>query len=170
MNEAVDRINRAARDESESMFRDCCGSARWARLMSLARPFASEKELMKAAEAVWNDLPREDWLEAFSAHPKIGETKAPPTQQARSVSWSGGEQAGMSSASEAVKHKLADANRSYFDKFGFIFIVCASGKSAEEMLRLCRARMSNDRETEIAVAAAEQQKITEIRLRKLLSQ
>ena len=167
MNEALERINQASTSEAESIFRDCCGSARWASSMAAARPFDSENELMNTAADMWNDLLAEDWLEAFAAHPKIGETKATKTQFAQ---WSAGEQAGMSSANDLLKQELAAANREYHDKFGFIFIVCATGKTAGEMLELCRTRFDNDRETEITIAAKEQEKITEIRIKKLLSQ
>lgn len=170
MNETLERINEAGNDEAEWMFRDCCGSERWARLMSAARPFASEDALMDTATAIWSALETSDRLEAFLAHPMIGETKAAGVQQARSASWSAGEQAGMSSADERLREGLAAANRAYYDKFGFIFIVCATGKTADDMLELCRVRLGNDQETEIVNAATEQQKITEIRLRKLLSQ
>ena len=170
MIQALERINRSERAEAESMFRDCCGSTKWARRMTASRPFASEIELMETAATIWNDLETADWLEAFAAHPKIGETKAAPGQQARSAKWSSGEQAGMNSADDFVRQDLAAANRDYFDKFGFIFIVCATGKTAPEMLELCRIRLANGRETEIVNAAREQQKITEIRLRKLLTQ
>jgi OHCU decarboxylase len=162
---ALQRINKADRAEAESLFRDCCGSARWAMRMASSRPFASEIELIDTASAIWNDISTDDWLEAFSAHPKIGETKASNT---RFGEWSKGEQAGMNAADELIKQELADANRAYHEKFGFIFIVCATGKSAGEMLQLCRDRFGNDRETEIGIAAEEQEKITEIRLRKLL--
>jgi OHCU decarboxylase len=168
MNRVLERINQASTSEAESMFEDCCGSATWASMMTMVRPFASEDEVVNIAAAVWNDLETADLLEAFSAHPMIGETKAAPAQQARSAEWSAGEQAGMSSADDLLKQELAAANRAYYEKFGFIFIVCATGKSAGEMLELCRNRLGNDRATEIAIAAAEQQKITEIRLRKLL--
>jgi len=170
MNRGLERINGAEEAEAESMFRDCCGSAKWAQQMTASRPFASEDELFVTAVRIWYDLQHGDWLEAFSAHPKIGETKAAPTQQARSAEWSASEQAGMSSAHDVSRQDLATANRDYYDKFGFIYIVCATGKSAEEMLEICRARLGNDRENEIAIAAAEQQKITEIRLRKLILQ
>ena len=163
---SLQRINNADRAEAESMFRDCCGSTRWANQMASLRPFASETELIDTASAIWNNLMPDDWLEAFAAHPKIGETKAAKGQFAE---WSKGEQAGMDSADELVKRELAEANRAYHEMFGFIFIVCATGKSAKEMLELCRNRLANDRETEIGIAAAEQQKITEIRLRKLVS-
>ena len=170
MSEALERINQAGTSEAESIFEDCCGSRTWASMMTMVRPFTSEDELIDVAAAAWNDLQTDDWLEAFAAHPEIGETKAAPRQQAQAAEWSAGEQSGISSADEVLRQELAAANRAYYDKFGFIFIVCATGKSAAEMLERCRVRLGNDRETEIANAAAEQQKITEIRLRRLLSQ
>lgn len=170
MNEALERINHASKAEAESIFRDCCGSARWASLMAAARPFASENELMNIAADIWNDLKTSDRLEAFLAHPMIGENKPAPAQQKRSAEWSAGEQAGMNAANNLLRLKLAAANHAYYEKFGFIFIVCASGKSAGEMLELCQTRLGNDPEAEIMIAAGEQEKITEIRLRKLLSQ
>jgi OHCU decarboxylase len=165
MNRALERINQATTFEADSIFEDCCGSATWASMMTMVRPFTSEGELMDIAAAVWNDLQVDDWLEAYAAHPQIGETKAGDSQ---SEQWAAGEQSGMDSADESVKQELADANRAYHEKFGFVFIVCATGISAGEMLELCRVRIGNDRESEIAYAAREQQKITEIRLRKLL--
>ena len=99
----------------------------------------------------------------------IGAKKAAPSQQARSATWSKGEQSGVQTAHGAIKDALAEANRLYEEKFGFIFIVCATGKSAEDMLEICRARLSNEAEAEIQIAANEQRKITEIRLRKLLN-
>lgn len=164
---ALDRINHASTSDADSIFLDCCGSTVWASLMTMVRPFASEEELIDVAASAWNgeDLQTADWLEAFAAHPKIGETKAATAQ---SAAWSAGEQAGVTSADDQLKQELAAANSAYYEKFGFIFIVCATGKTAEEMLMLCRARLANDRDTEIANAAGEQQKITEIRLRKLL--
>ena len=170
MIDTLTRINQTERAEAESMFLDCCGSIRWASRMTASRPFASDTEVMETAAAIWNDLETADWLEAFSAHPMIGESKAAPAQQAQSAKWSSGEQAGMNSADDTVRQDLWATNREYYDKFGFIYIVCATGKSAGEMLDLCRTRLANDCETEIMNAAREQQKITEIRLRKLLSQ
>ena len=166
----LEEINQKEPAEAESMFCACCGSTEWAKRMASLRPFESEDSLMQAAASIWNELKTSDWLEAFGSHPKIGDTKAASSQQEQSVDWSAGEQAGMSSADKLLKQELAEANREYFDKFGFIFIVCATGKGAEEMLEICTSRITNDRKTEIANAAAEQQKITEIRLRKLLSQ
>lgn len=169
MNAALEKLNRATAVEAESMLRDCCGCREWARQMANSRPYTSQSGLFVRAAEVWNRLTISDWLEAFAAHPKIGESKAAAPQQKQSAEWSSGEQAGMNSVNERLRQDLAKANREYFDKFGFIFIVCATGKSGEEMLQLCRTRISNDRETEIRLAAEEQQKITEIRLRKLLS-
>jgi OHCU decarboxylase len=169
MNSALERLNDADDEEAESMFRDCCGSMEWARRMAKSRPFMSESELIDAGAAIWNELPGKDWLDAFSAHPKIGETKSALTQQEQSAEWSRGEQSEMHLADDALRRELSAANRAYADKFGFIFIVCATGKSAGEMLELCHDRLDNDRATEIANAATEQQKITEIRLRKLLA-
>lgn len=163
----LDLINNAGGVDAESMFLDCCGSSEWARQMASARPFGSEDELMTTAATIWNELKTDDHLEAFAAHPKIGEKKA-ADQTSQSATWSEGEQAGMNSADDLVKRELAAANQAYEDKFGFIFIVCATGRTADEMLSLCRARLGNDRATEIVNAAAEQRKITEIRLQKLL--
>ena len=168
MNNALERINQASTSEAESMFEDCCGSGTWASMMTMVRPFESQAEVLNIAAAVWHDLQTDDWLEAFSSHPQIGESKPALAQQAQSSEWSTSEQAGINSADVSVRKELADANRAYYEKHGFIFIVCATGKSAREMLELCRERLGNDRDTELALAAAEQEKITEIRLRKLL--
>jgi OHCU decarboxylase len=154
--------------EAESVFRDCCGSREWSRRMTECRPFPMLDTLFDTAESIWFSLPKRDWLEAFSAHPKIGEKKAAANQQAKSVEWSSSEQSRVESADGSVRNELADANRLYEDKFGFIFIVCATGKSADEMLAICRARLGNSVDTEMRIAGEEQQKITEIRLKKLL--
>lgn len=170
MSDGLERLNQAGDAEAESMFRDCCGSHEWAKRMTRSRPFSSKNELIRAAVAIWNELGTSDRLEAFAAHPKIGETKAADSQQERSADWSAGEQAGMKSANDILKQDLAAANTEYFEKFGFIFIICATGKSGGEMLKICRERLNNDRQAEIANAAREQQKIIVIRLKKLLSQ
>lgn len=162
------KLNELPADETESRFLDCCGSRAWARKMTEARPFASAEELISRAESIWHGLDADDWLEAFAAHPKIGAKKAAPAQQARSAEWSKGEQAGMDDTDERVREELAEANRLYEDKFGFIYIVCATGKSAGEMLGICRERLGNTADSELQAAAEEQRKITEIRLRKLL--
>jgi OHCU decarboxylase len=165
-----EELNNWSDDKAESRFRDCCGSREWARRMAAARPFNSAEELIDQAGMIWNGLAPEDWLEAFAAHPKIGAKKAAPAQQALSAQWSKGEQAGMDSADDRVKEDLAEVNRLYEDKFGYIFIVCATGKTAGEMLALCRERLGNPRDKELPIAAEEQRKITEIRLLKLIEE
>lgn len=152
------------------MFLDCCGSIEWARRMTEAMPFPMLEDLYGTADRIWFSLSSADWLEAFAAHPKIGSKKSAPAQQRRAAKWSVGEQSSMDVATDNVRESLADANRLYEKKFGFIFIVCATGKTADEMLAICRARLGNSAETEIHIAAEEQRKITEIRLNKLLEQ
>jgi OHCU decarboxylase len=136
--------------------------------MAKARPFRLVEDLLQCAEKKWFALPPADWLEAYAAHPKIGAGKGAPSQKRQSAKWSKGEQAGVTTADANTKAKLAELNGLYEQKFGFIFIVCATGKTAEEMLAICKARLGNSVETELRLAAVEQQKITEIRLTKLL--
>lgn len=161
-------LNDLPEDEAESAFRDCCGSARWASRMTLARPFRMLDDLYETAEKVWWSLSPGDHLEAFSAHPQIGSKKTGAGQRPNSAHWSKGEQLQVAGATATVRRELAEANRLYEKKFGFIFIVCATGKTADEMLAICKARLGNSVETEIRLAAEEQRKITEIRLNKLL--
>lgn len=141
---------------------ECCGSRNWATRMLAARPFQDVSQLETAATDIWWHLAPADWLEAFSKHPKIGE-KGNVSQ------WSSEEQSGMNTAAIHTAKKLAALNQTYFDKFGWIFIVCATGKSADEMLSLLEARLPNRPDDELRIAAAEQNKITLLRLRKLLS-
>jgi OHCU decarboxylase len=161
-------LNHLTHDEAESAFFDCCGSHKWAARMTAARPFTMLEDLFRSAEDIWFSLGPQDWLEAFAAHPKIGSKDTSTAQQHRSANWSAGEQSGISEAEDAVLTDLKKANKLYEEKFGFIFIVCATGKSADEMLAICRARFGNSSQTEMQIAAAEQAKITEIRLTKLL--
>jgi len=142
---------------------ECCGSAQWVAHMLAARPYGGPADLEIAATEHWWRLTPADWLEAFSRHPKIGE-------KGRVGQWSSQEQSGMNSAATQVTRRLADLNQLYLDKFGWIFIVCATGKSAEEMLSLLESRLRNTAEAELRVAAAEQNQITLLRLRKLLSE
>ncbi len=164
------RLNDLPHAEAESTFLDCCGSSEWARRMAESRPFTMLEDLYRNADDIWFALSLVEWLEAFAAHPKIGSKKPIPVQKDRAVAWSSGEQAGMQTAEDDVREQLAEANRLYQAKFGFIFIVCATGKTADEMLGICRARLGNSVETEIRIAGEEQRKITEIRLNKLLEQ
>jgi len=166
VSERFEWLNRAPRATAEACFLDCCGSRRWARMMAEARPFADAAALLKQAAQIWQSLEPQDWLEAFAAHPKIGARHAAPQQPAQSAQWSHAEQSGTHTATDSVRHALAEANCLYEEKFGYIFIVCATGKSAEEMLALCRQRVHNAAVVELRIAADEQRKITEIRLQK----
>jgi len=161
-------LNELANEAAEAAFLDCCGSREWAARMTASRPFAMLEDLFETGERTWFSLPINDHLEAFAAHPKIGSTKAAASQKKRAADWSAGEQSGAADATDDVKQQLAEANRLYQEKFGFIFIVCATGRSADEMLAICRARTRNSVETELKLAAIEQWQITEIRLNKLL--
>lgn len=136
--------------------------------MASFRPFHSIDELLAKADSVWWSLAEEDWLEAFHAHPKIGERKAAATQSEQAQNWSVDEQSGTSGAGAEVMSALAEGNREYEQRFGFIYIVCATGKTSEEMLTILRQRLQNDLETELRNAAEEQRKITRLRLEKLL--
>jgi len=152
---------------AESLLIDCCGSARWAARVNSRRPFANAEVLHKAADSIWWNLERADWLEAFSHHPQIGDKPASGSDSARQ--WAEGEQTGARAASDEVKARLARANRAYFEKFGYIYIVCATGKTAEGMLAILNQRLQNDLPSEISVAAEQQRLITRIRLEKLLA-
>ena len=146
--------------DAQRVLRQCCGSRRWVTGMLMRRPFATTDDLLAAADRVAQELGPEDWLEAFAAHPRIGE---------RSESeWSQQEQAAALDAGASVQEKLARGNREYEQKFGFIFIVFASGKQPGEILDLLEQRMKNGRTMEITNAADEQRKITRNRLQKLL--
>ncbi len=154
--------------ELESALRACCGSSSWVSAMMQERSFASLADLKERAADIWNGLAPADWDEAFRSHPRIGEKKAEGHQSKVARSWSAGEQAKVSSASEATLAELRAVNAAYEQKFGRIYIVCATGKSAEEMLAIAKARMENDTETELRRAADEQLAITNLRLEKLV--
>lgn len=168
--EALERLNALSLKEAEGEFLKCCGSTRWASEVARARPFTDFRELSIKADSVWWGLDESDWLEAFSRHPKIGERKAAETQDAQARAWSSEEQAETRKSSEEILSGLAEMNRAYERRFGYIFIVCATGKSTEEMLEILRERLGHDPHTEIRIAAEEQRKITQLRLEKLLKQ
>jgi OHCU decarboxylase len=156
-------------DIDEKTFLQCCGSKRWAREMVQAQPYQNAETLIAKANDIWWSLEPEDWLEAFRSHPKIGEKKAAAPVSDQSRQWSSQEQAGVNNAARETVDALAALNHAYEQKFGFIFIICATGKSSEEMLSALRQRLENDTATELPVAAAEQSKITELRLKKLIT-
>lgn len=163
------RLNKLSPEEARSELMRCCGSSRWADAMVRARPFRDAGHVHSEAEWLWEQTGPEDWDEAFQHHPRIGDGAALRARFASTATWSSQEQGGVRGASDEVLSALAEGNREYEKKFGFIFLVCATGKSAEEMLVLLRARMENEPDEELRIAAAEQAKITRIRLEKLLA-
>ena len=165
----LDRLNAADADAAKAELMRCCGSTRWAEAMLRARPFRGPAELFAAAETAWAKTSEADWREAFTHHPRIGDVSKLREKFAATASWSSQEQKGVSGAGEETLQALAAGNREYEARFGFIFLVCATGKSAEEMLALLRARLPNPPAEELRIAAAEQAKITRIRLEKLIS-
>lgn len=169
MNQSIERLNEVSEVDAAAELLKCCGSQTWSAAMTNARPFASIEDLLTRADDIWWSLSEDDWLEAFRAHPKIGEKKAATAQSVQARNWSAQEQAGVAQASLEVINQLAERNREYEDRFGFIFIVCATGKSSEEMLSIINARIGNDPATEIRNAAEEQRKITRLRLEKLIN-
>ena len=145
----------------------CCGSSAWVEKMLKVFPMDDLVELLEDAEEKWFECSEADWKEAFSYHPEIGDTESLKTKF-NNPGWAAGEQAGVNEASQKTLEVLAEGNRLYKDRFGYIFIVCATGKPAEEMLGLLHARLPNAPEEEIKIAADELNKITKIRLEKLL--
>ena len=168
MNQKLEKLNHATEETAISDLLSCCGSSKWAEKMAEARTFADSDILLKKAEEIWRNLEIKDWLEAFGTHPKIGAKKKVQQATAQSAEWSEGEQSGINAANNSVLTELEESNYLYEKKFGFIFIVCATGKSVAEMLEICQERLSNSSDKEIFIAADEQRKITEIRLKKLL--
>lgn len=157
-------------DAADALAR-CCGSGRWVAEMLAARPFASTDALLQAAAQLWAGLVRDDYLEAFGHHPRIGaDPAALRARYASTATWSEGEQAGVRQADDATLEALRAQNLAYEARFGHIFIVCAAGKSAREMLALLTARLPNDPAAELAIAAAEQAKITRLRLLRLVDE
>ncbi len=151
----------------------CCGARRWAGAMVAIRPVQDQEKLLSAADRVWATMQEPDWLEAFACHPRIGERKAPhaSAQSAaqKSAQWSAQEQSGAALARPRVLEELARGNAEYEERFGFTYIVCATGKGAEEMLEILNRRLASDRTTELREAAEQQRQITQIRLRKWMA-
>ena len=158
------RIDAATADEARALLRVCCGSERWVERMTARRPFESPDAVLSAAREEWFSLTPDDWREAFTHHPRIGDRDGLRAKFASTRDLSEREQAGVTGAAEDVLGALLEGNRDYEARFEFIFIVCASGKSAEEMLALLNARLTNDPAAEIRIAAEEHAKICELRL------
>ncbi|MGH7712175.1 MAG: 2-oxo-4-hydroxy-4-carboxy-5-ureidoimidazoline decarboxylase, partial [Gemmatimonadaceae bacterium] len=163
----LDELNGAPRAVAAKSLLACCASTRWVGAVLSQRPFTSLEALLAASEAAWRATGPNDWIEAIAAHPRIG-ARDPTDTDAGSRAWSASEQSGVDIANAATRSALADANREYEARFGHIYLVCASGKSAAELLGDLRARMRNTPEQELAVAGEELRKIARLRLEKLL--
>lgn len=168
MDEVLARWNELESAEAAEEILTCCGATAWVEGMICRRPFDDEAAVLITADEVWRKLGPGDWLEAFKAHPKIGESRAAVQTGERSANWSEQEQKSVVAAPGDVKLRLAEGNRAYEEKFGFIFIVCATGKSATEILEILERRLQNVKETELKEAAEEQRQITQLRLKKWL--
>ena len=164
-------FNKLSREEASKQLATCCGSSKWLSVLIQGFPFANENDLVAKAERSWYDQCTEaDWLEAFTHHPRIGDVKSLAEKFASTSHLAGNEQAAINTASQQLIEELAHANTEYERRFGFIFIVCATGKSAAEMLRLLLDRITNTREEELAIAMGEQHKITLLRFKKLIDE
>ena len=167
MNPILTAWNAAPPEAATAALLNCCAATRWANALISQRPFVNEDTLFATADAVWSTMQEQDWMQAFQAHPRIGERKA-ETATTQSKQWSSQEQSSVGHAQAELLAELATGNRQYQERFGFTYIVCATGKSAEEMLQILRRRLNSDRETELLEAAEQQRQITQIRLRKWL--
>jgi 2-oxo-4-hydroxy-4-carboxy-5-ureidoimidazoline decarboxylase len=168
MSDVLSRWNFLHAAGAASEILPCCGSKAWAEKIAARRPLPDEKVLLAASNEIWRSLPESDWLEAFRSHPRIGESSAPKAASLQSTIWSQQEQRSVAQGAEAVRIALAEANREYERRFNRTFIVCATGKSPEEILKIVQQRLNNDERTELHEAAEQQRQITQIRLRKWL--
>ncbi|SLJ85384.1 2-oxo-4-hydroxy-4-carboxy-5-ureidoimidazoline decarboxylase [Psychrobacter sp. DAB_AL43B] len=171
MSLSLSQFNALSQADATSQLLTCCTSTSWANTLADARPFADLDALLTSSDAAWQQAQTEEGnlLEAFDGHPQIGNVNSLKEKYRNTQDSAAHEQSGANDADDAVIEALAQGNQDYLDKFGFIFIVFATGKSAQQMLDLLQARLPNDRDTELLNAATEQNKITRLRLQKLLS-
>ena len=164
----LQELNTISQPQLKEELMKCCGSSSWVKMMMAYFPADNVESLLEEAEEIWEECSEDDWKEAFAHHPKIGDVESLTKKFASTVQWASGEQAGVNAASKETIEALAEGNRLYKEKFGYIFIVCATGRTAEEMLSILQSRLLNKPEEEIKIAAVEQNKITKLRLKKLL--
>lgn len=163
----LDTLNTIDKAQAYQIFEACCCAPNWVEEMVACRPFPDQQTLLAQATRIWQNLNEQDYLAAFLGHPQIGDLSTLKAKYTNTSDTAGQEQSGMSVAQTSVIEQMLLLNKAYLEKFGFIFIVFASGKSADQMLDLIRARIHNDRHTELTIAAGEQAKITANRLEKL---
>jgi allantoicase len=161
-------LNALTAEAAAAQLRRCCAATEWVTAVIRARPFASTQELFDTTEELWWKLTEADWQEAFASHPAIGARADSGRQDAHAVGWSQQEQAGTHGAAETVTARLLACNQTYRERFGYTYIVCASGRNAVELLNILEGRLVNEPEDEVKVAAGEQAQITRLRLEKLL--
>jgi 2-oxo-4-hydroxy-4-carboxy-5-ureidoimidazoline decarboxylase len=164
----VDELDALPADRAADLLSACCAASRWVSRMVARRPFGSKDALLRAADDVWHSMDEGDFREAFAHHPRIGERASDVAQNTRGAAWSAGEQARVERATDDVHAALAKVNREYEKRFGHIYIVSATGRSAEELLALAEERLSHSPHEEMLIAAEEQRKILQLRLEKLL--
>lgn len=155
--------------QKRSLLQQCCGSANWVNKMIAALPAEDLVDMLEIAEEQWYACSQKDWLEAFAHHPKIGDLQSLKEKYKGTAAWAEAEQASVKQASENTLHELAEANKQYEEKFGYIFIICATGKPAEEMLVQLKSRLQNNPDVELNIAMEEQLKITKLRIEKLFT-
>ena len=172
----IDQLNRLSVADAATAFEQCCGASEWTERMVFSRPFESLGEVLETSDTIWEECDVDDYEEAFSFHPRIGELSEEDRKRATTgqladlgMKWAAQELKSLETSAPEVLEKLADANDEYEEKFGHIFVVSAPGKSGQELLTMLQARMGNDPKDEILIAAAEQNKITKLRLKKLLA-
>jgi len=165
----LDQFNRLQEADATAALAQCCGAAEWVERMVFARPYESLGEVLETSDNIWAECDVDDYEEAFSQHPRIGDLEDLARKYAGTHVWIRNEQKGVEEATPEVLEHLAAGNRAYEEKFGHIFVVNATGKSAAEMLGLLEIRLGNDPKDEIMIAAAEQNRITQVRLKKLFA-
>jgi 2-oxo-4-hydroxy-4-carboxy-5-ureidoimidazoline decarboxylase len=166
----LSRWNLLPADEAAKEILPCCGSRAWANGMASIRPVEDLATLLATSDRIWRELDAGDWLEAFQSHPRIGDTRGSEEFSGRAQDWSVQEQRHAAESDDSLKRALREANREYERRFHRIFIICATGKSAEEILANLRHRLKNDDATELREAAEQQRQIAQIRLRKWLAE
>ena len=167
---SLELFNSADNENARHALMQCCTSENWVNRLVEIRPFSTIDELFVAADTVWQELNEEDYLQAFDGHPKIGDVDSLKEKYKSTKLLASNEQSDVSLASDEVITELAIKNEEYQKKFGFIFIVCATGKTAAQMLILLVSRLENDRATELSIAIEEQRQIYHLRLKKLLEE
>ena len=164
----VQELNSLPYHEAAEQLTICCGSSIWVEKMANLRPFLNRTELLDAAKNIWFSLTNQDWLEAFEHHPKIGDLESIRNKFQKTAEFSLSEQIGLNDVSEDILIQLEKGNRSYENKFGHTFIICATGKNAEEMLALLQDRLNNNPKNELLIATNNQNEITKLRIEKLI--